>query len=696
MPRKKTKEEFIKEVNDLYGNTIDLSSFEFVNYQTKGLCKCTVCGYEWYVRPYSLVAGHGCRKCYDKRNSDRRTQGLEDIQERVHSVHPNVDIIGKYVNTRHKALCKCNICGNEWMVLPMQLLRGHGCPVCNGGTKTTSEKFIQKCQVKYGDKYNLSQMNFYSLMENITVICKKHGPFTIQAKRFLNRVTEACPQCQIELQNKLRQQKQASKSKPIKESKPKTSPKRKTKAELHQYHTERFMEKLQEVFKDKDYDFSRAVYVNSETKVDIICRLHGLFSAVPYSLLSGHGCPVCGNRGFYYKTSADWISRAKEKHPEFDYSKTEYINNKTKVTVICPIHGEISVWPKLFMSQDNPCSQCRIEKSTQKRSKDLWGRIEEIYRDKDYTIITSKDTTITSNNHIDVLCNKHNCVFKPSVSNILKAKCGCPQCGIERNADRQRLTLNEVIDRIQQVHGARYDFSLIREAPKNTDTKIPLICKKHGKFYTTIHSVSMGRGCPECGRLKVGQSLRLTQEEFLERVERIHLGKDYDWSKAVYVTNTTPVTVICNKIDAHGHIHGSFRSTPVRLMIGQECPKCNASLLEQKVRSALIVAGLEFEEQKRTKWLSRQSFDFYIPNKQIAIECQGAQHFDITKYHGRFQSDYEDVHSRDLRKARLAEENDVTLVYYLEPRFAKYMEGDEHHWFTNTDSLVEFIKKFSS
>ena len=40
-------------------------------------------------------------------------------------------------------------------------------------------------------------------------------------------------------------------------------------------------------------------------------------------------------------TTIDFIIRAKEVHGDkYDYSKVEYVNNKTKVCIICPEHGE--------------------------------------------------------------------------------------------------------------------------------------------------------------------------------------------------------------------------------------------------------------------------------------------------------------------------------------------------------------------
>lgn len=44
-----------------------------------------------------------------------------------------------------------------------------------------------------------------------------------------------------------------------------------------------------------DLDFSNSVYVNDRTKIKVICPKHGLFETRPNDLKNNHGCPFCGN-----------------------------------------------------------------------------------------------------------------------------------------------------------------------------------------------------------------------------------------------------------------------------------------------------------------------------------------------------------------------------------------------------------------
>ena len=82
------------------------------------------------------------------------------------------------------------------------------------------------------------------------------------------------------------------------------------------------------------------IYKDSNTKVKIICPIHGEFWQIASSHLNGHGCVKCANIG-KLNTISDFIKLSNNKHHgKYDYSRVNYINNATKVCIICPKHGE--------------------------------------------------------------------------------------------------------------------------------------------------------------------------------------------------------------------------------------------------------------------------------------------------------------------------------------------------------------------
>ena len=73
--------------------------------------------------------------------------------------------------------------------------------------------------------------------------------------------------------------------------------------------------------------------------------------------LSHCGCPKCGNT--IKRTKEDFIREARTIHGDkYDYSKVEYINNRTKVCIICPIHGEFWQTPINHINNKNGCPKC--------------------------------------------------------------------------------------------------------------------------------------------------------------------------------------------------------------------------------------------------------------------------------------------------------------------------------------------------
>ena len=126
--------------------------------------------------------------------------------------------------------------------------------------------------------------------------------------------------------------------------------------------SEDFIKKARAVHGDK-YDYSKVEYVNNRTKVCIICPIHGEFWQTPICHLKGNICPKCSKNK--KPTTEEFIQKAKEVYGEkYDYSKVEYINNSTKVCIICPEHGEfLQSSTKHFMGQGCPkCNESKLER----------------------------------------------------------------------------------------------------------------------------------------------------------------------------------------------------------------------------------------------------------------------------------------------------------------------------------------------
>ena len=124
-----------------------------------------------------------------------------------------------------------------------------------------------------------------------------------------------------------------------------------------------FIEKARQIHNDK-YDYSKVNYVNSRTKVCIICPTHGEFWQTTYNYLKGYGCAECGKEKSHLPkiTTEDFISKSKERHGnKYDYSKAYYKTWDAKVCIICPEHGEFWQTPSNHINGSG-CPKCANEK----------------------------------------------------------------------------------------------------------------------------------------------------------------------------------------------------------------------------------------------------------------------------------------------------------------------------------------------
>ena len=319
----------------------------------------------------------------------------------------------KYDGNKAKVCIICPTHGEFWQT-PSSHLRGNNCPKCAGGVKYTLEDFICKAKEIHGDKYDYSKVKYVNSNTKVCIVCPKHGEFWQTPSAHLAQ-KQGCPKCASNIKHT----------------------------------TEEFIERAKETHGDK-YDYSKVEYVSSHTKVCIICPTHGEFWQVPIEHLGGSGCPKCAN--IVKMTTEEFIRKAKEIHGEgkYDYSKTEYVNVKTKVCIICPTHGEF--W-------QTPDSH-------------LQGR-------------------------------------------------GCPKCGSINRALHKKSSTDEFIEKAKLKYGDKYDYSKVEY--NGNKTKVCIICPIHGEFYMTPNNHLQGNGCPSC-----------TRPFYMFKENKLKLLKEYDLENMSY------------------------------------------------------------------------------------------------------------------------------------------------------------------
>lgn len=241
-----------------------------------------------------------------------------------------------------------------------------------------------------------------------------------------------------------------------------------------------------------------------------------------------------------------------------------------------------------------------------------------------------------------IICPEHG-EFWQSPNHHLQGK-NCPKCGNVYSP-----TTEEFIEKSKEVHGNKYDYSKVDYI--NNREKVCIICHEHGEFFQTPHEHLLKKGCHKCGNTK-----KLTQKEFIEQTKLIH-GNKYDYSKVNYKNNKTKVCIICPE-------HGEFFQTPnSHITKNSGCPKCNISLLEYEIMGELDKNQYNYIFQYKSKWMKRQSLDFYLTDYNISIECQGRQHFESIDFFGG-KNGLIDSMKRDKKKYDKCIENNVKLLYF--------------------------------
>jgi len=125
--------------------------------------------------------------------------------------------------------------------------------------------------------------------------------------------------------------------------------------------TEQFVKEANQTHGFK-YLYPNTQYVNAHTKVEIECKTHGTFHQKANDHLRGLGCSKCKTDNLIKRqsdTAESFSKKAAILHNNFyDYSKINYIDSKTPVEVICPLHGSFTTTPSSHISRKSRCPTC--------------------------------------------------------------------------------------------------------------------------------------------------------------------------------------------------------------------------------------------------------------------------------------------------------------------------------------------------
>lgn len=251
--------------------------------------------------------------------------------------------------------------------------------------KLTTQEFVNMLIGVHGGKYDYSLVKFDKISKKIKIICPKHGEFLQVAGD--HRRGKGCRECAGKM--------------PL--------------------NTQTFIKKSKKIHKN-EYNYSLVDYKNVYTKVKIICPIHGVFEKIPLNFLKGYGCRECQGKRKNFLDTKSFIKESVKIHGDkYNYSESVYINYKTNIKIICPIHGLFEQTPANHLA-GRDCKQCSLA-SRYLTKEEFVNRSQRIHGNKyDYS-----GTNYEKNNiKVKIRCLEHGIFLQMPYSHCSGQ--GCPNC----------------------------------------------------------------------------------------------------------------------------------------------------------------------------------------------------------------------------------------------------------------------------
>ena len=262
----------------------------------------------------------------------------------------------------------------------------------------------------------------------------------------------------------------------------------------------------------------------------------------------------------------------------------------------------------------------------------------------------------------DIHGDKYDYSLVEYIGNVIKIKIICQEHGIFEQIPKDHKrglgcckcnglekTTQVIVKEFKKIHGNKYDYSLV--SYNGSKINVDIICLEHGLFKQKPNHHLSGSGCSKCGGTN-----KLNLEEILKQFKNIH-GNMYNYSLVEYFGDTTKVKIICKK-------HGIFEQAPGSHKQKKGCPKCKFSKGESDVLFILNNENITLEHQKKFDDCINAShllFDFYLPEYNCCIEINGRQHYESVDFFGG-KNEFLKTIKRDNIKIEYCKNNNISLI----------------------------------
>lgn len=471
-------------------------------------------------------------------------------------------------------------------------------------------------------------------------------------------------------------------------------------------------------------------YKGTNTSIYHICKIHNYrFKAQPSNIMNGYPCPLCNKENNRINNEKNYKQKLRDKNIPV-LLDDKYVDHSTKVYHIClHCNNRWKTTPSYVLRNKFPCPKCAKVETSKTRAKTLAQFNHEIYKIFGDTLSIVGDYK-GAQNKIDVHCNICNHNWSPLASNILSGH-GCPKC-----TNHYTMSHEEFLIKIADY---KNDNIEILGKYKNSKAPIQCRCKVCGKVWNTnLDRILQGNGCKECSNIERAKLRTISLDEIIKRLHKrfpyIDIVGEYKnvrtktickcnvcnntWSTEIsallvqkygcpkcaieankvsqqkshdsyvldvlsfnpYIKILSEYAGCSNNIKAKCLICNNEWLTKAQNLLRCGCPKCASSKLELLVQKYLDNYNIIYNKTAKYPTLlgvrnGMLSYDFYLPQYHLLIECQGEQHERPVRYFGG-QKRFVIQKIHDTRKRRYAHDNNINLLeiwYYEEKKIDKIL-----------------------
>jgi hypothetical protein len=244
------------------------------------------------------------------------------------------------------------------------------------------EDLVKEAKLIFGDLYEYINIDRTEKKSKLIIKCKIHGEFK---KIFNDHITrhQGCPHCV-------------------------------GRAKLN---TDNFIERSEKI-NGNLYDYSMTNFKTTNTKVVIICKIHGGFEQTPKNHFKGQGCPDCSK----YKalTYDNFVEKCKKIHNNnYSYEKVEFMTVRDIVNITCNTHGDYKQIAEYHL-KGHGCYKC---KDLTRNTEDFIIKANKLH---DNIYDYSKVIYVSTHKKVNIICKTHGS-FMQAPNDHLSGS-GCNQC----------------------------------------------------------------------------------------------------------------------------------------------------------------------------------------------------------------------------------------------------------------------------